>query len=72
MAQLQLQPPASFNFRTPDDWPRWLRLFEQFRTASGLSESSTARQVSMLLYSVGEEAEAVLTSTGITEEERKV
>ena len=72
MAQLQLQPPASFNFRTPDDWPRWIRRFEQFRTASGLSESSAARQVSMLLYSVGEEAEAVLTSTGITEDERKV
>ena len=72
MAQLQLQPPASFNFRTPDDWPRWIRRFEQFRTASGLSESSAARQVSMLLYSVGEEPEAVLTSTGITEDERKV
>ena len=71
MANLQLQPPEPFNFRTPDDWPRWRRRFEQFRTASGLSSSQAARQVSTLLYCIGEEAEAVLTSTGISEEERK-
>ena len=36
MAQLQLQPPAPFNFKAPDEWPRWRRRFEQFRIASGL------------------------------------
>ena len=72
MAQLQLQPPEPFNFGNPDDWPRWRRRFEQFRVASGLGASTAPQQVCTLLYCIGEEAEAVLASTGLTEDERKV
>ena len=72
MAQLPaLKPPEPFNFQNPDDWPRWRRRFEQFRVASGLGDSTATQQVSTLLYCIGEEAEAVLASTGITEDERK-
>ena len=72
MAQLRLEPPAPFNFRTPDDWPRWRQRFEQFRVASGLSGDKAVKQVNTLLYCIGEEAEGVLTSTNTTDEERKV
>lgn len=72
MATIQLQPPPPFDFKTPDDWPRWRRRFEQFRVASGLGEQSAAKQISTLLYCLGEEAESVLTSTNATEEERGV
>ena len=45
--------------------------FEQFRYASGLfSDKDDVRQVSTLLYCLGERAEDVLTSTGITSQER--
>ena len=71
MAILRLQPPALFNFKTPDDWPRWRRRFEQFREASGLSEESDVKQVSALLYCMGESAEDVLTSTTFSEQDRK-
>ena len=63
MAQIHLQPP--------DDWLQWRRRFEQFRSTSGLQEASTAKQVNTLLYCQGEEAESVLTSTNISEDERK-
>ena len=67
MAQLRLDPPEPFNFRAPEDWPRWKRCFQQFRIASGLvNDRSTEKQVSTLLYCLGEEAEAVLASTNIT------
>ena len=72
MAQLRLEPPEPFNFRTPDDWPRWKRRFEQFRIASGLQRQNPVQQVSTLLYCLGEEADAVLSSTNATEDERKV
>ena len=72
MATIQLQPPPPFNFKTPDDWPRWRRRFGQFRVASGLGEQSAAKQISTLLYCLGEEAESVLTSTNATQEERQV
>lgn len=70
MANIRLQPPDPFNFRCPDEWPRWKRRFEQFRSASGLAQEDQLRQVSTLLYCLGEEAEDVLTSTNITAEER--
>ena len=71
MAQLHLQPPDPFNFKAPDEWPRWRRRFEQFRVASGLAEDSPAKQVSTLLYCLGEEAESILLSTNATEEDRR-
>jgi len=67
-ANIKLDPPQPFQFKKPDEWPRWRRRFEQFRVASGLAAQSEAQQVSMLLYCLGEEAEDVLTSTNITEE----
>ena len=68
MAQIKLPPPDRFNFRNPDDWPRWRRRFQQFREASGLSDESAAKQISTLLYCLGEEAESVLASTNATAE----
>ena len=41
----------------PDEWPRWLRRFDQFRMASGLAADSEEKQVSTLIYCLGEEAE---------------
>ena len=69
MAQVQLKPPSPFDFKTPDDWPRWKRRFEQFRVASGLSQDDASKQVNTLLYCLGEEAEDVLASTNPSREE---
>jgi len=71
MAALPLQPPASFDFSKPDEWPKWIKRFEQYRIASGIAEESDTRQISTLLYCLGDEAEDVLRSTNVTEEERK-
>ena len=45
--------------------------YEQFRVASGLSTDCDDKQVSTLLYCLGEEAESVLVSTSATEADRK-
>ena len=71
MASVRLQPPSPFAFKTPDEWPRWKRRFEQFRLASGLASESDDRQVSTLLYCMGEEAEDILASTNIDEADRR-
>ena len=71
MASLRLDPPSTFNFKYPDEWPRWKRRFEQFRLASGLASESEERQVSTLLYCMGEAAEDTLSSTNISSEDRK-
>ena len=69
MAQIYLQPPDPFNFRNPDDWSWWKQRIQHFREVSGLCESSASKQISTLLYCL-EEAEAVLTSTNATREDR--
>ena len=56
MASLRLQPPASFDFKEPDAWQKWKRRFEQFRQASGLGAEGDEKQVSTLLYCMGEDA----------------
>jgi len=67
----QLQPPNPFNFKHPDEWPKWKHRFEQYFHALGLAASKDeARQVGTLLYCLGEEADDVLSSTNISTEER--
>ena len=67
MAGIHLQPPQQFNFKQPDGWSSWKRRFNQFRVASGLDQDPSAKQVSTLIYCMGEEAEVILVSTNITE-----
>ena len=71
MAQLRLDPPEAFNFRSPDEWPHWKKRFQQFRLGSGLFEDSNAKQVSTLLYCMGQDAEETLASTNITATDRE-
>jgi len=66
-----LCPTSVFPFCTPDVWPKWRWRFEQYCVASGLSKESQERQVSTLLYCLGEEAEDILESTGISDEHWK-
>ena len=68
---VSLQPPPTFGFDEPDEWPKWRCRFKQFRMASGLSKEDDVRQVSILLYCLGEEADDILTSTNITDDHRK-
>ena len=68
---IQLRAPEAYDFKKLDEWLKWHKRFKQFRVASGLSAESKARQVSTLLYCMGEEAEDVLTSTNITTDEKK-
>ena len=71
MATIHLQPPEKFDFSKPDSWSHWKRLFKQFRATTGLDGESQGKQINTLLYCLGERAEEVLLSTGITEEQRQ-
>ena len=70
LANLHIKTPENFDFKQPDNWPKWKNRFEQFRIASGLNKEDEPRQVSTLLYCLGEEADDVLFSTNITDEDR--
>lgn len=69
-AAYQVETPKSFDFQSPEDWPRWLRRFERFRKTSGLHSQSQEDQVNALIYTMGDEAEDILARVGLTEAEQ--
>ena len=71
MALVQLEPPVPIDFRNPKDWTRLKQRFDQFRTSSGLANDYAPKQTSTLVYCLGEEVESVLSSVGVTDNERK-
>ena len=60
-----------FDFKRPDRWLRWKCQFEQFLSASGLDEECDERTINTLLYCLGPDADDVLTSTNIGDDNRK-
>ena len=66
----QAQPPEKFNFK-PEEWSRWIKRFERFRKVTGLNQKDGESQVNTLIYSMGEEAEDIVMSFGLTAEEAK-
>ena len=71
MATAPFQPSALFRFSKPEEWGKWKRRFEQYRVASGLSEKSDKCQASTLLYCLAVNAEDILTTIHISDENRK-
>ena len=70
VAAYQIAPPERFNFSRPEEWPRWIQRFERFRQASGLCEKSQEIQVNTLIYVMGDEADDILSSLGLSEEQK--
>ncbi len=71
-ATYQVVPPEQFTFSRPQEWPKWIRRFERFRSASGLKEKGEEVQVNTLIYSMGDEADDILRSFALSEDEMKV
>ena len=71
MATFQVNPPDSFDFTTPEEWPKWLRRFERFRVASGLSAKEEEAQVNTLIYCMGDQADDILRSFNLSAEDAK-
>lgn len=73
MATIRLEPPPPLDFKRTeaDSWPRWKKRYKQFRVASGLCNEDESRQVSTLLYCLGEGAEEVLQATVTSLEKAK-
>ena len=71
MTTFQVAPPERFNFSLPDEWPKWIRRFDRFRCASGLSEREEENQVHTLIYSMGEEADDILSSFELSVADQK-
>ncbi|KAL5517029.1 hypothetical protein EMCRGX_G002494 [Ephydatia muelleri] len=55
----------------PEEWPKWIRRFERFRQVSGLDTKEEETQVSNLIYCMGDEADDILRSFGLSADDSK-
>ena len=70
-ASYQIAPPEPFNFSCPKEWTKWIRRFERFQIASGLNEKPQETQVNTLIYTMGENADEIFQSFGMSDEDKK-
>ena len=70
-ASYQVTPPEQFVFSRLQEWPKWIRRFERFRSAAGLDAKAQEVQVNTLMYTMGDEADDVLRSFGLSEDDKK-
>lgn len=71
MAQFNFTHPEKFDFSRAEQWEKWFKRFERFRLASGLSEKSQEMQINTLIYSMGQEAEDIFASFGLSADDSK-
>ena len=71
MASYQIAPPETFNFARPEEWPKWIRRFERYRQVSDLCSKPEESQVNTLIYSMGDQANDILCSFVLSEEDQK-
>ena len=57
-----VNPPESFQFDKPADWPEWKQRFLRFRSATKLDRETPTVQVSLLVYAMGRKAEKIYSS----------
>lgn len=67
----KFQPPAEFDFCSPNKWEDWRDRFLRYRLATKLNKEAGEIQVSSLIYSMGIDAENILRSSGLTNEQAK-
>ena len=67
----QVAAPERFNFSHPEEWQKWIRRFERFRKASGLNAKDEEAQVNTLVYSMGDDADDILRSFRLSEDDSK-
>ncbi|TWW58965.1 hypothetical protein D4764_06G0004950 [Takifugu flavidus] len=66
-----ISPPENFDFSDFPSWPNWIRRFERFRVAAGLDQKGEAYQVNSLVYAMGDKADDILCTLGLSEEDKK-
>ncbi|KAL7870545.1 hypothetical protein SRHO_G00080420 [Serrasalmus rhombeus] len=66
MERFQIPPPPKFDFTRPEEWPKWIKRFDRFRIASGLELQAEENQVNTLIYTMGDEAEDIITALQLT------
>lgn len=66
-----IAPPASFRFKNPEEWPKWLWRFERYRISTELNKKDEVQQINTMIYCIGDEADDILRPSLLQRDRRR-
>ena len=71
MTSNTISPLASFDFKNPEEWPKWIRRFERYRISTELNKNEELLQINAMIYCMGDEADDIFKSFTFAEGDEK-
>ncbi|UYV68134.1 hypothetical protein LAZ67_5003141 [Cordylochernes scorpioides] len=65
----QIQPPETFDFSTPNEWPKWRKRFERYLVVSGMKKKEEADKIDLFMYLMGDRADDIFRTFKFKKEE---
>ncbi|UYV66874.1 K02A2.6-like [Cordylochernes scorpioides] len=65
----QIQPPETFDFSTPNEWPKWKKRFERYLVVSGMKKKEEADKIDLFMYLMGDRADDIFRTFKFEKEE---
>ncbi|UYV65567.1 K02A2.6-like, partial [Cordylochernes scorpioides] len=66
---LSIQPPETFDFSTPNEWPKWRKRFERYLVVSGMKKKEEADKIDLFMYLMGDRADDIFRTFKFEKEE---
>ncbi|UYV74725.1 K02A2.6-like, partial [Cordylochernes scorpioides] len=68
-APRKIQPPETFDFSTPNEWPKWRKRFERYLVVSGMKNKEEADKIDLFMYLMGDRADDIFRTFKFEKEE---
>ncbi|UYV76787.1 hypothetical protein LAZ67_14002017, partial [Cordylochernes scorpioides] len=65
----RIQPPETFDFSTPNEWPKWRKRFERYLVVSVMKKKEEADKIDLLMYLMGDRADDIFKTFKFEKEE---
>ncbi|UYV66085.1 hypothetical protein LAZ67_4000114 [Cordylochernes scorpioides] len=65
----QIQPPETFDFSTPNEWPKWRKRFKRYLVVSGMKKKEEADKIDLFMYLMGDRADDIFRTFKFEKEE---
>ncbi|UYV77931.1 K02A2.6-like [Cordylochernes scorpioides] len=66
---IMIQPPETFDFSTPNEWPKWRKRFERYLVVSGMKKKEEADKIDLFMYLMGDRADDIFRTFKLEKEE---
>ncbi|UYV69009.1 K02A2.6-like [Cordylochernes scorpioides] len=69
LSEFKIQPPETFDFSTPNEWPKWRKRFERYLVVSGMKKREEADKIDLFMYLMGDRADDIFRTFKFEKEE---